>query len=245
MIAESARVVGSNQVREMGTLAGNLCQDTRCLQLNQKHDYQFKEDCFKRGGECCYPFPNNRPGVCWSVHMSDVAPALIALDAELETVRGAGGRRLAVEDLFSGDGMSPLSLEADEIVGAVIVPQAPANSGWGYHKASRRGGFEYGMAVIAAVLSLEPSQRTCAGARIVIGAVRERPVRAREAERMLIGGALDDALIASVVTAAIEETKPLPHHGFTRSYLIDNIRVYLRRTLARAIERARAQPVPS
>jgi len=239
MLAESARVVGSNQVREMGTLAGNLCQDTRCLQLNQKHDYQFKAPCFKRGGECCYPFPNNRPGICWSVHMSDIAPALIALSAELVTVRAAGGRRLAVEELFSGDGMRPICLEPDEIIREVVTPPLPKNFGWGYHKSSRRGGFEYGMAVFAVALSLEASLRTCAEARIVIGAIRERPVRARAAERALIGQPIDDALIASTVASAIEEAKPLQHHGFTRSYLIDTIRVYLRRTLVRAVERGR------
>ena len=239
MIAESARVVGSNQVREMGTLAGNLCQDTRCLQLNQNHDYQFKAACFKRGGECCYPFPSARPGTCWSVHMSDIAPALIALNAEIETVHGPGDRQLAVEDMYSGDGMHPIDLEPDEIIRAVVTPPLPGNFGWGYHKSSRRGGFEYGMAVIAVTLSLEASHQACADARIVIGAVRERPMRAREAERALIGQSINDALIASVVTAAIEEAKPLPHHGFTRSYLIDNIRVYLRRALVRAVERAR------
>ena len=95
-------------MREMGTLAGNLCQDTRCLQLNQKHDFQFKAPCFKRGGECCYPFPRNRPGTCWSVYMSDVAPALISLNAELETLRGESERRFAVENLFTGDGANPI-----------------------------------------------------------------------------------------------------------------------------------------
>lgn len=241
MLVESAKVVGSNQVREMGTLAGNLCQETRCLQLNQKHDYQFKAPCYKRGGACCYPFPSNRPGVCWSVHMSDVAPALIALGAEIETVRGDGGRRLAVEDMFTADGMRPIGLDAGEIIRAVVTPPLPANLGWAYHKSSRRGGFEYGMAVIAVALSLETGGKACADARIVLGAVRERPVRARAAERALIGQPIDDALIAVAVAFALDEVKPLPHHGFTRSYLIDNIRVYLRRALARAVERARAQ----
>jgi 4-hydroxybenzoyl-CoA reductase subunit beta len=244
MIAESARVVGSNQVREMGTLAGNLCQDTRCLQLNQKHDYQFKAPCFKRGGACCYPFPSNRPDTCWSVHLSDIAPALIALNAELETVRCGNERRLAVEDMFSGDGMHPIGLEPDEIIRAVVTPPLPRNFGWGYHKSSRRGGFEYGMAVIAVALSLDASRQVVDDARIVLGAIRERPVRASEGERALIGQPINDALIANAVAATIKEINPLPHHGFTRSYLIDSIRVYLRRVLVRAVERAR-EPSPA
>ena len=135
--------------------------------------------------------------------------------------------------------MRPICLEPDEIIREVVTPPLPKNFGWGYHKSSRRGGFEYGMAVFAVALSLEASLRTCAEARIVIGAIRERPVRARAAERALIGQPIDDALIASTVASAIEEAKPLQHHGFTRSYLIDTIRVYLRRTLVRAVERGR------
>jgi CO/xanthine dehydrogenase FAD-binding subunit len=135
--------------------------------------------------------------------------------------------------------MHPICLEPDEIICEVVTPPLPKNFGWGYHKSSRRGGFEYGMAVVAVALSLEASLQTCAEARIVIGAIRERPVRARQAERALIGRPINDALIASTAATAIEEAKPLQHHGFTRSYLIDNIRVYLRRVLVRALERAR------
>jgi CO/xanthine dehydrogenase FAD-binding subunit len=116
MLAESARVVGSNQVREMGTLGGNLCQENRCLYLNQKHDYQFQTPCYKEGGGCCYPYPNNDPDTCWSVYMSDIAPALIALQAELEIAGPGGTRRLATEELFTGVGLAPLALARDEVL---------------------------------------------------------------------------------------------------------------------------------
>ena len=234
LLAESARAVGSNQIREMGTLGGNLCQETRCLYLNQRHDYQFVEPCYKRGGACCYPFPLNKPDVCWSVYMSDVAPALIALGAEVETIDEDGGRRLSLEDLYTGSGLNPLNLRHGEIISAVIVPPPPAGLGCGYHKSARRGGLEFAMAVMAATLRIAPDGRTCADARIVIGAVRERPVRAAAAERALVGAALDGAGIAAAVAAALDELNPLPHHGFTKSYIIDNIRVYLRRVLVRA-----------
>lgn len=234
MLAESARAVGSSQVREMGTIGGNLCQDTRCLYLNQKHDYQFKTPCFKRGGNCCYPFPRNDPDTCWSVHMSDTAPALIALDAEVETVRPNGGRHLLVQDLFTGDGLRPVQLEPDEIIRAIIIPRSKAAFGWGYHKSSRRGGLEYGLAVMAVTLFFERNGSACSDARIVIGAVREKPTRVHSGEQTLIGTMLDDDLLAKVASLVAEEVKPLPHHGFTKSFLTDNIRVHLRRALLRA-----------
>jgi len=241
ILAESARAVGSNQIREMGTLGGNLCQETRCLYLNQQHDYQFVVPCFKRGGACCYPFPQNKPDVCWSVHMSDVAPALISLGAEIEIVGDKGGRRLAVEDLFTGNGLKPLSLDNGEIICAIIVPPRPSGFGWGYHKSARRGGLEFAMAVMAVTLHVAADRNTCTDARIVIGAVRERPVRAVAAERALTGTTLDNASVAAAVATAIEEMKPLPHHGFTKSYIVDNVRVYLRRVLTRAVRNARGE----
>jgi len=239
MIALSAKVVGSNQIRQMGTLGGNLCQEIRCLYLDQRHDFQFVAPCYKRGGDCCYPFPRNGPDLCWSVYMSDVAPALIALDAEIEILGQSGTRRIPAEELFTGSGLNPLQLAKAEIVSAVIVPAAKARSGWGYHKSTVRGGLEYAMAVMAVSLELEEDRKTCAGIRIAVGAVREKPVRPAAAERSLIGAVLDDGRLAKAASEASREVNALPHHGFTKRHLTDNINVYLRRTLAQALARAR------
>ena len=240
MLAESAHVVGGNQIRQMGTLGGNLCQETRCLQLDQRHDFQFVAPCFKRGGACCYPYPRNGPDTCWSVYMSDIAPALIALDAGIEILGEAGSRSMRAEELFSGNGLKPVRLGHSDLVRAVTVPPAPRGFGWGFHKSTVRGGLEFGMAVIAVALRLADDGKTCADVRIVIGAVREGPVRASAAECALAGAVLDDERLESVAGEASKEINPLPHHGFTKRHLMDNIRVYLRRTLAQAVERARS-----
>lgn len=243
MLVRSVHVVGGNQIRQMGTLGGNLCQETRCMQLDQKHDYQFVAPCFKRGGECCYPFPRNGRDVCWSVYMSDIAPALIALDAQVEILGQTGSRRISVEDLFTGNGLGPLNLGPAELLRAVIVPPAPPGLTWGFHKSTVRGGLEFGMAVIAVALKLAQDGKTCTDARIVIGAVREGPARLAAAERSLEGTVLDDARLAQIAAEASKEVNPLPHHGFSKRHLMDNIRVYLQRTLAQAVERGRgAQP---
>ena len=239
MLSESAHVVGGNQIRQMGTLGGNLCQETRCLQLDQKHDYQFVAPCFKRCGDCCYPFPRNGHDICWSVYMSDIAPALIALDAEVEILGEAGSRRIRVEALFTGNGLRPFNLGHAELLRAVFIPPARRGFTWGFHKSTVRGGLEFGMVVIAVGLELAEDGKTCADARIVVGAVREGPVRASAAERSLRGAVLDEKRLAQVAAEAAKEINPLPHHGFTKRHLMDNIRVYLRRTLAQALERAR------
>lgn len=241
LLTQSIHVVGGNQIRQMGTLGGNLCQETRCLQLDQKHDYQFVAPCFKRGGDCCYPFPTNKRNICWSVYMSDIAPALIALDAQVEIIGETGIRHIRVEELFSGDGIKQHRLGQAELLRAVLIPPAPRGFGWGFHKSTVRGGLEFGMAVVAVVLQLADDAKTCTDARIVVGAVREGPVRAVAAETSLKGVALDEKRLAQAAAEAAKEIKPLPHHGFTKRHLTDNIRVYLRRTMAQAVARARGQ----
>jgi 4-hydroxybenzoyl-CoA reductase beta subunit len=241
MLAESIRVVGSNQTREMGTLGGNLCQEVRCLYLNQKHDHQFVAPCYKRGGDCCYPFPNNKPDVCWAVHASDIAPALIALGAEIEILSAAGLRRMSVEDLYTGDGMAPLALDPADIVRAVIVPPAAPGTGWGYHKSTVRGGLEYGMAVMAVVLRADDDGTTCAGARIVFGAVRQGPVRMAAVEEALAGAPLDAATLAKAAKDASRAVRPFPHHGYSVIHMVETIRVYMERTLDAAAARARGR----
>lgn len=239
VLAEAARVVGSNQIRQMGTLGGNLCQETRCLYLNQKHDFQFVTPCYKRAGDCCYPFPQNKPDVCWSVYMSDIAPALLAMGADISVLGEYGTRRMPLAELYTGNGLRPFTLGRNEIIEAVFVPTPTARSGLGYHKSTRRGGLEFAISVIAVMLRLDADAAQIADARIVIGAVRERPVRAESAEKALIGRMADEAAY-DAAAAAIQEVSPLPHHGFTKSFIVDNLRVYLRRVLAQTVERVRA-----
>lgn len=238
MLAESAHAVGGNQIRQMATLGGNLCQETRCLYLNQEHDYQFTAPCYKRGGDCCYPYPGNKPGTCWSVYMSDTAPALIALGANVEILGEAGIREVPADTLFTGNALAPLRLARSEILRSVVVPPIPTGFGWGYHKSTIRGGLEFAMANIAVALCLEPDGKTCAVARIVVGAVSEGPFRALTTEKTLVGKVLNEDLLSKAADDASNEVNPLPHHGFSRNYLKENIRVYLRRTLITAFERA-------
>jgi 4-hydroxybenzoyl-CoA reductase subunit beta len=238
LLAESAHTVAGNQIRQMGTLGGNLCQDTRCLYFNQQHDFQFAAPCYKRGGDCCYPFPRNDKSTCWSVFMSDVAPALIALDATIEIQGEKGLRRMPLDELYAGDGLKPHRLGQAELLRAVIVPPAKPRQGWGYHKESVRGGLEFGMAVLAATVTLAADGRTCESARLALSAVREAPVRLIETEKAMAGQNLDGERIAQLAEAASQEVNPLPHHGFSKAHLRDAIRIQMRRLLVKAVERA-------
>lgn len=238
MLVQAASVVGSNQIRQMGTLGGNLCQDTRCLWFNQKHDYQFKVPCYKRGGDLCYPFPTNRPGVCWSVHMSDTAPALMALNAQVDILGESGVRRIDLENLYTGDGITPVDLTEGEIIAAIIVAPPAQRTGWGYCKSARRGGLEFGISVMAVSVTADDDGR-CSAARIFVNAIRERPIRLVQTEQALQGASLDEATEARIAAVAAKEINPLPHHGFTKSHIRDDFRIKIRRALGAAFARTR------
>lgn len=235
MVAESAHTVAGNQVRVMGTLGGNLCQENRCLYYNQKHDYQFVEPCYKRGGDTCYPFPGNDRTTCWAVYMSDIAPVLIALDAELEILGPEGVRTMPMTDLFTDNGLDPLTLAPSEVIQSVIVPPLPNGFGWGYHKTTVRGGLDFGTAIVVVAIRLADDGESCADAKIVYGAVGQGPLRPIETEKAMVGAKLDAKKIS---VDASKEISPLPHHGFNKGYLRDNIRVNTERSLLTAVARA-------
>jgi 4-hydroxybenzoyl-CoA reductase subunit beta len=241
MLAQSAHVVGSNQIRQAGTLGGNLCQEIRCLYLNQEHDFQFVAPCYKRGGDCCYPYPKNEKGTCASVFMSDIAPALIALQADIEILNAQGTRRVSVGDFYTGDGMVPNVLGDAELISAVVLPPALPWSGWGYHKSTIRGGLEFAMVVVAVWLTLKEGTEICDDIRISFGAVSEGPTRALAGEQILRGEKVDEASIERAASVAILDTKFLPHHNFSVEYLKQNAQIYLRRILTEALGRAKGQ----
>ncbi|TAN56331.1 MAG: hypothetical protein EPN26_04045 [Rhodospirillales bacterium] len=152
---------------------------------------------------------------------------------------GAPGEvRMPVESLFSGDGLRPLTLNSGEMIRFVHLSPLPERTGWGYHKSSVRGGLEFGMAVMALTLTLEADKKTCKSARIAIGAVNEGPVYLHKTAGAMRGCKLDPETLPEIAAQASQEVNPLPHHGFTKAYLRDNIRVYLRRTMETALERA-------
>jgi CO/xanthine dehydrogenase FAD-binding subunit len=161
----------------------------------------------------------------------------------VEILGDGGFRWIKAEALFNGSALKPLTLTPAEIISSVVVPQSGTGFGWGYHKSTIRGGLEFAMANIAIALRLENDNKTCAAAQIVVGAVSGGPLRALATEQALVGQVLDEESLSRAADVASNEINPLPHHGFTRNYLKENIRVYLRRTLGVALARARGEQV--
>jgi 4-hydroxybenzoyl-CoA reductase beta subunit len=233
VLAAAAAAVGSNEIRNMATLGGNLCQETRCLYYNQPHDFQFTAPCFKRGGDQCYFITGGKK--CWAVFMSDTAPALICLGAKVLIMGPNGYRTIPLEHLYSNDPLRPLTLASGEILSWVIIPARPTQRAEAFAKFSWRPGFEFSAVSVAAVLGLEENRRICRSVRIAVGAIAAAPLRPRKAEEVLAGGRLGDEVIAAAADQAAAEIRPVPHHGYSRVYLAECLRVQVRRVLHSAI----------
>jgi CO/xanthine dehydrogenase FAD-binding subunit len=152
-------------------------------------------------------------------------------------MRSGNTRQVKVEELYSGDSVRPLQIAPDEILSKVLIPPANPKRGAAYAKFSLRGALEFAALSVAAVLDLEEDGRTCAQARIAVGAVSAAPMRAMKTESYLKGQRLSDSLFSEAAQRVVDEARLVPHHGYSHAYLSEALRVQCRRVLASAAER--------
>lgn len=233
LLAEAAGRVASEEIRNMGTLGGNVCQDSRCHYYNQSHSFQFLEPCFKRGGSFCYFLAKGKE--CVAVYMADTAPALICLDAQIDVLNPDSPRQMPLENLYSGNAARPFKLRNDEIITQVIIPSRPESSGWSFRKFSPRGGLEFAAVSIAVRLQMERKGLKCRSAGLVVGSISFSPLRASKAESLLNGETLSDQLIEEVSRVTADEIDITPHHDYSRRFLKDILRVETKRALVTAL----------
>jgi len=228
-IREAARSVASPQIRNQGTIGGNLCVDTRCDWLNVPDTWrQAAEPCLKAGGDTCWVAPAKKE--CWAVSSSDLAPMLVALGAEVCLVGSDGQRLIELEHMYRNDGMAHLTKETDEIVAEVLIRPIVGLRAT-YRKLRRRGSIDFPILGIAAAIRLDDDGR-CAMARIVLGAVASAPLRVPEAETTLVGRPFDLATIAEAAEAARKLARPLNNTDLNSRYRKQMIPVFLQRALA-------------
>src|SRR5262252_1167375 len=219
-LRQAAAQVATPPLRNMGTIGGNLCLDTRCNYYDQNYEWRKAIDfCMKKDDRAA---DRGAPQVCWvatssprclAVSSTDTAPALIALGARVTLVSSGGSRQIAATDLFRNDGIHYLQRRPDEILTSVELPRL---DGWRsvYWKLRRRGAFDFPVLSVAAAVKLA-TDGTVEGARVVLGAVASRPVEAPDAAAHLIGTALSDASIANAAERASQPARPMDNTDFT------------------------------
>jgi len=228
VLHEAAKTVASPLLRNMGTLGGNLCLDTRCLYYNQSSFWRGSlGGCIKKDGTVCHVAPAS--DLCWAVFSGDTAPALIALDARVDLVSPRGQREVPLADLYLNDGLTRLNKMADEIVTLVRVPAASADWKGTYRKLRIRQSIDYPLAGVAVTMRKD-WDGTCLEARIALTAVNPAPRRVSAADR-LAGQAYAAELVEEVAREAIRTAKPLKTSASTMEYRRHMIRVFVRRAL--------------
>jgi len=227
-LALAADAVSTPPLRNMGTIGGNLCLDTRCNYYNQTYHWRKSIGfCMKKDGEICLVAPGSPR--CWAISSTDTAPAVIALGAHVRLAGPNGERVIPAVDLYRDDGMQYLTMASDEILVDVVLPPA---DGWRstYWKLRRRGSFDFPILGVAAALRCAPDG-TIADARIVLGAVASRPVVASQAADLLKGQRPTPELIARAAQAAYQPAKPLDNADLTIGYRKKMARIYVERAL--------------
>jgi 4-hydroxybenzoyl-CoA reductase subunit beta len=204
-LRQAAAQVATPHLRNMGTLGGNLCLDTRCTYYNQNYEWRQAIDfCLKKDGDTCWVATASKR--CVAVSSTDTAPALIALHAAVVLEGTAGEREIPVENLYKNDGIDYLSRQPDEILTSVKIP-----SGWKstYWKLRRRGSFDFPLLGVAVALRFDPDGCSIQDARIALGAAASRPFLVEKASEYLKGKKLTDEVIAEASTLVANRAKPM------------------------------------
>ncbi|HSN92681.1 MAG TPA: FAD binding domain-containing protein [Anaeromyxobacteraceae bacterium] len=216
-LAEAALRAGTPNVRSQATVGGNLLQRPRCAYFRQEGF-----PCLRKGGTTCFAREGrnawhavlaNDP--CAMVHPSDAATALVAYRATAEIAGPRGRRTLAVEELFvrpEEDVAREHRVGPDELLVALRVPAPPPGTGSAYLKLVERESADWPLGAVAAVI--EAAAGRCERASIVLGAAAPVPWRAREAEVVLAGRALDERTASQAARAALAAARPLSENGY-------------------------------
>src|ERR1700674_2864315 len=182
-LAQAAALISTPQIRNMGTIGGNVCVDTRCNYYNQSYEWRKAVNfCMKKDGDICLVAPSSKR--CWAVSSSDTAPMLWSLGASVKLAGPKGERVIPISALYQDDGIQYLSKQPGEVVTTIALPPA---DGWRstYLKLRRRGSIDFPILGVAVALRMEGD--TVREAAITLGAVASQPRPAPAAAALLLG----------------------------------------------------------
>ena len=229
-LAQAAHVVASPQIRNFGTIGGNLCQDVWCWYLQDGFS------CWKSGGRFCDLAGGDSSiygsvmggHLCLANHPSDLAPALVALDAKIRIASPRGARTVAATDFFPGhiwvgSRLQCHILQHDEIIEEVEIPFRSARSA--YIKFAYRKSWDFAVASVAAVA--EETSVQSDGVRLVFGGVATHPFRSADAENFLRGKKIDEASAGQASEVALADARPLKMN----QYKVDLAKTLAKRAL--------------
>ena len=226
----ASRQVATTQVRNMGTIGGNICQRPQCLYF-RRPDFP----CYKKGGTKCYAVTGEhrhyhsilKNGRCAMAHPSDMAPVLVALQAKVVIAGRDQEKEVPLEDFFLGmNHQRETILHEDELLREVWVPRQKLKTYQIFLKHRIRHASDFSLASVSAAVQI--ADGLCQDVRIVLGGIAPYPYLVAKAREMAVGKALSEALISQISEVSVEEAKPLP----TNRYKIDLTKALVRQALA-------------
>lgn len=227
-LAQAAEAVSTPQLRQMGTIGGNLCLDTRCNYYNQSEFWRKARDfCLKKGSDICRVAPNGEG--CYAVSSCDTAPVLMAFGATVRIASRAGDRIAPIAELYHDDGIHPVRLHDGEILTDIYLPASSAGWRSAYEKYRVRGSFDFPIASVAAAARFDGD--ICADVRLVLQGVATQPLPLPEVEAMLRGQRWTPELIESAAESAYRLAHPMDNTSGTIALRRRMVKSYTRRAL--------------
>ena len=235
-VAQAAHAVASPQVREMATVGGNICLDTRCNFYNQSGNWRECSDaCTRLGGEYCKGSANGRARKCFAVFSGDLATALVAADARITLHSARGERSLALCDYYTGNGAKPHARESDELLTGVAIPSRMQGVFGTYLKYRVRNSIDYPIAGVALTLRSKGAERISDDVRLVISGIVSKPLLVKGVPELLNGKPLDDSLIEQAAAVARKAATPLANTAGDRNHRKLMIYEFTRQALVQAM----------
>src|SRR5574342_60342 len=229
-LAHAAESVSTPQLRNMGTIGGNVFVDTRCNYYDQTFFWrQAVGFCMKKDGDICLVAPGSAK--CLAIASSDTAPVLVSLGAAAVLVSQQGERRVKLEELYRDDGINYSAKAQDEVLKGLLIPKEALGQRNVYLKLRRRGSFDFPILGVAATMDLD-QQGECRHARVVLTAVASAPKVVPEAMTLLHGKKITKELIETVADAAAKISHPLDNADLDYWYRKRMAKVYTQRALA-------------
>jgi len=232
VVSSAANQVAGPNIRNMGTVGGNLCLDTRCVYYNQSYFWRKANNfCLKKDGTVCHVAPGSQK--CWAAYSGDIAPALLTLGASLKLVSPRGERMLPLNQFFIDDGIEKYDLQPDEILCEVNVPASAAGYRGIYNKFRIRESIDYPLAAAAVAVKVDDAG-ICTDAQIAITAVNPSPRVVEGVRELFVGKMLTEDALEKAMDLTRRTAKPLRTSASTTTYRRHIIGVLAQRGLAKS-----------
>jgi 4-hydroxybenzoyl-CoA reductase subunit beta len=235
-LSQTVDLVSTFQLRNMGTVGGNLCLDTRCTYYNQPSFLKTRwEPCLKIGGKVCHVVKGKKN--CYAVYSGDMANLLIAMGAKVKVTGPRGMHEIKLEKFFTGSGIQPHILKYNEILTEVCLPPMLEYSGVSYRKLRLRDTIDFPLLGVAVFIQLEDKDGKCRNVRLVLGAVSPAPLVVEAAPKLMRGKRITPKLIDAVSKAARKIARPVDNTASSPRYRREMIPVFIKNAFDEALER--------